>query len=156
PTGYNGTFTIASIVDSTHFTYALTTPQGMATVFGTATVPGPTHSGPTGGNSTGDLVVNFTPTAGGSGAVFMVWGGHLAQSAYWFNNAPPNGAGQISGAPWHMRTQNLTDAGVTSGGKNQDRSIQPSALVQKVTPTLSTAIFTSTNQPVTSPFHVPL
>jgi hypothetical protein len=38
PGGYNGTFTIATIVDTTHFTYALTTNPGTATAFGTATV----------------------------------------------------------------------------------------------------------------------
>jgi hypothetical protein len=37
----------------------------------------------------------------------------------------PDGAGQISGAPWHMRTQQLDG----QANKNQDRSIQPSALV---------------------------
>jgi hypothetical protein len=102
--------------------------------------PEPVHEGPTDGNSTGDLLLSFTPMEGGSGAVFLVWGGHLAQSAYWFDNAPPNGAGQISGAPWHMRTLNLTEDGVSSGGKNQDRSIQPSALVEPVTPTVTTEI----------------
>jgi uncharacterized repeat protein (TIGR01451 family) len=83
----------------------------------------PTHSGPVGNNSSGDVVVTFT-TAGT--AAFFAWGGHIAQSDYWkTTNGDPNGAGQVSGAPWHMRTQNLDG----SGNKNQDRSIQPSAIV---------------------------
>src|SRR5262249_283161 len=82
-------------------------------------------------------------------AVFILWGGHLAQSAYWneFIGGSPNGSSQVRGAPWHMRTQNLTDNGVTSGSHNQDRSIQPSALL--ASPTLSTVIFNAaTSQPV--------
>jgi uncharacterized repeat protein (TIGR01451 family) len=95
------------------------------------TIAGPSHTGPVGGNSTGDFTVTFTTT--GSAALFA-WGGHLAQSAYWVrtNNAP-NGAGQVTGAPWHMRTQNLDG----SGNKNQDRSIQPSALVSEPEPDIS-------------------
>ncbi|HEY3217896.1 MAG TPA: DUF11 domain-containing protein, partial [Candidatus Limnocylindria bacterium] len=84
----------------------------------------PVHAGPDSGNSTADFIVSFTPT---TDAAFFLWGGHLAQSIYW--DATPNGAGQISGAPWHMRTQSLTVDGVVAGNKNQDRSIQPSALV---------------------------
>jgi uncharacterized repeat protein (TIGR01451 family) len=84
-------------------------------------VSAPTYAGSDTGNSTADVVVTFT-TAGS--AAFFLWGGHLAQSIYW-DVATPNGAGQISGAPWHMRTQDLDG----SGNKNQDRSIQPSALV---------------------------
>lgn len=87
------------------------------------TITGPTHSGPVGNNSTGDFVVTFNST---DSAVLFAWGGHLAQSAYWKTTSNgPNGASQISGAPWHMRTQNLDG----SGNKNQDRSIQPKALV---------------------------
>ena len=82
----------------------------------------PVHSGSVTGNSTGDMTVTFT-TSGS--AAFCAWGGHLAQSAYWLPSGA-NGAGQISGAPWHMRTQQLDD----SANKNQDRSIQPSALVE--------------------------
>jgi uncharacterized repeat protein (TIGR01451 family) len=94
-------------------------------------ITGPTHTGPVGGNSTGDFVVTFTTT--GSAALFA-WGGHLAQSAYWVRtNDAANGAGQVSGAPWHMRTQNLDG----SGNKNQDRSIQPSALVSSPEPDVS-------------------
>jgi hypothetical protein len=91
-------------------------------------ITGPTHSGSTGANSTGDFLVNFTTTGS---AAFFLWGGHLAQSGYWFLSAggPADGASQISGAPWHMRTLNLDD----SGAKNQDRSIQPSAIILAVT-----------------------
>ena len=86
-------------------------------------ITGPTHSGPVGGNSSGDVVVTFTTS--GSAALFA-WGGHLAQSAYWKTTANnPNGAAMISGAPWHMRTQQLDN----TSNKNQDRSIQPSAIV---------------------------
>jgi uncharacterized repeat protein (TIGR01451 family) len=92
------------------------------------------HAGPTTGNSTGDMLVTFSTTNCTSNcSVFLVWSGHLADdqggNAYWNQAATPpgpaDGASQISGAPWHMRTQQL-DA---SGNKNQDRSIQPSAIV---------------------------
>jgi len=58
--------------------------------------------------------------------VLFAWGGHLAESAYWVTTTDqPNGAAEVSGAPWHMRTQQLDG----SGNKNQDRSIQPGAIV---------------------------
>jgi uncharacterized repeat protein (TIGR01451 family) len=86
-------------------------------------IGGPAHSGPVSGNSTGDITVHFTSSGS---AVLFAWGGHLAESAYWVRtNGDPNGASQVSGAPWHMRTQSLDG----SGNKNQDRSIQPSAIV---------------------------
>ncbi|HKY77399.1 MAG TPA: LPXTG cell wall anchor domain-containing protein [Acidimicrobiia bacterium] len=84
----------------------------------------PVHEGPTDGNSTADIVITFT-TTGASSAVLFAWGGHLAASSYWIEGTAPDGAGQISGAPWHMRTQQLDG----SGNKNQDRSIQPSAII---------------------------
>jgi len=79
------------------------------------------HDGPTTGNSTGGMVVTFTST---TSAVLLTWSGHLAQSVYWNAPSDPDGAGQVSGAPWHMRTLNLNGGGAA----NQDRSIQPSAL----------------------------
>ena len=88
------------------------------------TPPSGGHSGSASANSTVDLTIGFTST--GSAALF-VWGGHLAQSAFWKNlDNSADGAGEVSGAPWHMRTQQLDGA----GNKNQDRSIQPSAIVE--------------------------
>jgi uncharacterized repeat protein (TIGR01451 family) len=85
----------------------------------------PSHSGPVSNQSSADITVTFTTT--GSAALFA-WGAHIAQSDYWITGAnAPNGAATVSGAPWHMRTQNLDG----SGNKNQDRSIQPSAIVKK-------------------------
>jgi hypothetical protein len=94
-----------------------------------ASIKGPVHAGSPDGNSTGDFLVSFT--ANGP-AVLLAWGGHLAQSAYWdkARGGPADGASQVSGAPWHMRTLQL-DA---SGNKNQDRSIQPSAIVGELPP----------------------
>jgi uncharacterized repeat protein (TIGR01451 family) len=80
------------------------------------------HTPDVNGNSTGEMVVEFTTTT--SSAVLLAWSGHLARSTYWDNPGTPDGAGEVSGAPWHMRTLNL-DGG---GAANQDRSIQPSAL----------------------------
>ena len=79
----------------------------------------------------GDMVVKFTTT---SDWAFFLWGAHIAQSAYWneSNGGAANGAATISGAPWHMRTQDLDG----SGNKNQDRSIQPSAIAAP-TPNIS-------------------
>ena len=110
---------------------------------------GPVHSGTTTGNSTADFVVTFNATGS---AVLFAWGGHLASSTYWKNSGgSPDGAGQVSGAPWHMRTQQLDSA----GNKNQDRSIQPSAL-QAPTPTpTNTATNTPTDTPTNTPTDTP-
>jgi uncharacterized repeat protein (TIGR01451 family) len=83
------------------------------------------HLGSFTGNSEAQFLVTFTPDV--AGPVLMVWGGHLAESGYW-DGPIPKGASTISGAPWHMRTQNLDNGGAS----NQDRSIQPSALVPPV------------------------
>ena len=82
------------------------------------------HSGSVNGNSTADVLIKFRATGK---AVLLAWGGHLAQSAYWdkAGGGAPDGAALVSGAPWHMRTLQLDG----SGNKNQDRSIQPSAIV---------------------------
>jgi hypothetical protein len=92
-------------------------------------IMGPTHGGSPSGNSTGELLVRFRSTGS---AVLLAWGGHLAQSSYWNGAAggQRDGAAMVSGAPWHMRTLNL-DGG---GARNQDRSIQPSAVVGEMPP----------------------
>jgi hypothetical protein len=89
----------------------------------------PDHAGSPAGNSSADIVVSFTATGS---SVLLAWGGHLAQSAYWNRAAggSSDGAGQVSGAPWHMRTLNLDG----TGAKNQDRSIQPSAISGELPP----------------------
>jgi hypothetical protein len=92
-------------------------------------ISGPVHSGSPDGNSTADFTVRFRATRS---AVLLSWGGHLAQSAYWDRSrgGPSDGAAMVSGAPWHMRTLQLDG----SGNKNQDRSIQPSAIVGELPP----------------------
>jgi len=92
-------------------------------------ISGPSHAGSTGGNSTAEFTVKFTSTGS---AVLLAWGGHLAQSRYWQLSigGPRDGAGEVSGAPWHMRTLQLDG----SGNRNQDRSIQPSAIVGELPP----------------------
>jgi hypothetical protein len=87
-------------------------------------ISGPSHSGSVNSNSTADYVVHFTSTGS---AVLLAWGGHLAQSGYWDSAAggARDGASTVSGAPWHMRTLNLDGA----GARNQDRSIQRSAII---------------------------
>ena len=87
------------------------------------------HDGSPNGNSTGDLLVRFRSTGS---AVLLAWGGHLAQSDYWdvAGGGGADGASLVSGAPWHMRTLQLDGA----GNKNQDRSIQPSAIVGTLPP----------------------
>jgi hypothetical protein len=101
------------------------------TIWGGAitSIKGPVHAGSPDGNSTADFVVTFSASRS---AVLLAWGGHLAQSAYWDRSrgGPADGAGQVSGAPWHMRTLQLDG----SGNKNQDRSIQPSAIVGELPP----------------------
>ena len=86
------------------------------------------------GNTEADIIVTFTAS---QTSVLVLWSGHLAQSGYWDQPGAPNGAGQVSGAPWHMRTQQLqTASGTSAGNKNQDRSIQPSAILQPPVMTL--------------------
>jgi hypothetical protein len=101
------------------------------TIWGGAitSISGPSHAGPTGGNSSAEFTVHFTSTGS---AVLMAWGGHLAQSRYWEMSigGPRDGAGEVSGSPWHMRTLQLDG----SGNRNQDRSIQPSAIVGELPP----------------------
>ena len=106
------------------------TPRRLTIWGGTITsISGPSHSGSVDGNSSADFFVRFRSTGK---AVLLAWGGHLAQSAYWdkARGGPADGAGQVSGAPWHMRTLQLDGA----GNKNQDRSIQPSAIVGELPP----------------------
>ena len=92
-------------------------------------ISAPTHSGPTSGNSSGDMLVRFRATGSG---VLLAWGGHLGQSAYWNRliGGVSDGAAMVSGSPWHMRTLQLDG----SGNKNQDRSISPSAIVGELPP----------------------
>jgi hypothetical protein len=92
-------------------------------------ISGPTHAGSASGNSTAEFTVHFSSKGS---AVLLAWGGHLAQSAFWNLAAGGvlDGAGQVSGAPWHMRTLQLDG----SGNRNQDRSIQPSAIVGELPP----------------------
>ncbi len=92
-------------------------------------ISGPAHAGSTAGNSTAEFAVKFSSSGS---AVLLAWGGHLAQSRFWNLAAGGirDGAGEVSGAPWHMRTLQLDG----SGNKNQDRSIQPSAIVGELGP----------------------
>ena len=92
-------------------------------------ISAPAHAGSVNGNSTADILVRFRST---SPAVLLAWGGHLAQSRYWdtAGGGARDGASLVSGAPWHMRTLKLDGA----GNKNQDRSIQPSAIVGELPP----------------------
>ena len=97
---------------------------------GTVTsISGPVHTGPTTGNSSAEFTVRFHSTGP---AVLLAWGGHLAQSRYWnlLAGGVRDGAGEVSGSPWHMRTLQLDG----SGNRNQDRSIQPSAIVGELPP----------------------
>ena len=105
------------------------------------------------GNTEADILVTFTPT---SSSVLFTWSAHLAQSAYWDGAGTPNGANQISGAPWHMRTQGLqTSGGTSAGNKNQDRSIQPSAIIQPPVMDISkTADATTVNAGTTIGFTI--
>ena len=92
-------------------------------------ISAPVHSGSASGNSSVEMTVSFKTTGS---AVLLAWGGHLAQSSFWNAQAGggPDGAKMVSGAPWHVRTLGLDG----SGAKNQDRSIQPSAIVGELPP----------------------
>jgi hypothetical protein len=112
-------------------------------------VSAPVHSGSPNGNSTADITVRFRSSGA---AVLLAWGGHLAQSAYWNRSigGSSDGAGQVSGAPWHMRSLQLDG----TGNKNQDRSIQPSAIVGELPP-FALAPPTPTPRPTTAPAPQP-
>src|SRR4029453_12305989 len=121
-------------------------PRRLTIYGGTITsISGPTHSGSPNGNSTADFLVKFKATRS---AVLLSWGGHLAQSAYWDKSrgGPRDGASMVSGAPWHMRTLQLDG----SGNKNQDRSIQPSAIAGELAP-FALAPTTRRPRPTTPP-----
>ncbi len=94
-----------------------------------SSISGPVHAGSTSGSSTAEFVVHFDSSGS---AVLLAWGGHLAQSRFWnmASGGARDGAGEVSGAPWHMRTLQLDG----SGNRNQDRSIQPSAIVGELAP----------------------
>ncbi len=110
----------------------------------------PTHAGSVNGNSTGDILVQFRSSGP---AVLLAWGGHLAQSAYWdtAGGGARDGASLVSGAPWHMRTLKLDGA----GNKNQDRSIQPSAIVGELPPQALAPVPPLTPAPPTPPPGAP-
>jgi hypothetical protein len=112
-------------------------------------ISGPFHSGSPDGNSTADFLVRFKATRS---AVELAWGGHLAQSKYWdtARGGPRDGASMVSGAPWHVRTLQLDG----SGNKNQDRSIQPSAIVGELGP-FALAPPTPTPRPTAPPNNNP-
>jgi hypothetical protein len=101
------------------------------TIYGgsVTSITGPVHSGSVDASSTATHVVHFTSTGA---AVLMAWGGHLAKSSYWDRSAGGalDGAAEVSGAPWHMRTLKLDG----SGNRNQDRSIQSSAIYRIADP----------------------
>jgi hypothetical protein len=106
----------------------------------------PVHAGSVNRNSTADILVRFRST---SPAVLLAWGGHLAQSRYWdtAGGGARDGASLVSGAPWHMRTLKLDGA----GNKNQDRSIQPSAIVGELPPQALAPAPPSTPRPPSAP-----
>jgi hypothetical protein len=68
-----------------------------------------------------ELSITVTFTTVNAGSVGFYWGGHLARANDW-NGV---GASSISGAPFHMRGINLDNSGKT----NQDRSVQPGAVL---------------------------
>jgi hypothetical protein len=120
-------------------------PRRMSLWGGTiSSISNPIHTGSTAGNSEVELVVRFKATGP---AVLLAWGGHLAQSSYWNRSGggTPDGASLVSGAPWHVRTLGLDG----SGSRNQDRSIQPSAIVGELPPG---GVAPPTQRPVIPPF----
>jgi hypothetical protein len=122
-------------------------PRRLTIFGGTITSIGqPAHSGSVNGNSEAEILVRFRSTGS---AVLLAWGGHLAQSSYWDSVAggPLDGARMVSGAPWHMRTLNL-DGG---GARNQDRSIQPSAVVGELPPAGASATPRPSSPPSSPP-----
>jgi hypothetical protein len=109
-------------------------------------ISAPAHSGSVNGNSTADIVVRFRSIGA---PVLLAWGGHLAQSRYWDTavGGARDGASLVSGAPWHMRTLQLDGA----GNKNQDRSIQPSAIVGELPPQALSPVPPATPRPPSAP-----
>jgi hypothetical protein len=109
-------------------------------------ISAPAHSGSVNGNSTADILVRFRSVGA---PVLLAWGGHLAQSRYWdtAGGGARDGASLVSGAPWHMRTLQLDGA----GNKNQDRSIQPSAIVGELPPQALSPVPPATPRPPSAP-----
>jgi hypothetical protein len=107
-------------------------------------ISGPRHAGSSDASSTAEFTVRFTSRGS---AVLLAWGGHLAKSTYWdrASGGVFDGAAEVSGAPWHMRTLQLDD----SGNRNQDRSIQSSAVYRIAEPVPPASVPSS--PPITAP-----
>src|SRR5438093_1167382 len=79
-----------------------------------------------------EIRLEYDFTAGGHKAYdfLATWNATNAGGAICLPSGAADGASLVSGAPWHVRTRGLDG----SGAKNQDRSIQPSAIVGELPP----------------------
>jgi len=98
------------------------------------------------GNSEDSVTITFTKSTPSTSAVIVTWGGHLgigANSLVGYGIG--NGAGAISGSPFHMTMDGVVDStGKTVISGNKDLSISPKAIqvgavafTQTVTDTLT-------------------
>jgi len=100
-----------------------------------ATITGISQGGHTGdvtSDSSVTVEITFTKGTNAGSPVIATWGGHLAiGDAYSMGYGTGNGAGSISGAPFHMTLNSLTTVGGDNIlGGHRDLSVQPSAIVQ--------------------------
>jgi hypothetical protein len=119
PSGYNGTVTVNSVTDATHFTYSLATDPGAATAFGTAT----------GSNTDGSLV--FDPSSNNKHVTFVA----TALST----------TGVITGASWASNTVTITTS--TSSVPPHGYQVGQSVVISGMTPSGYNGTYTITSVP---------
>ena len=93
------------------------------------------------------VTVFFTYTgssANNADAVVVAWGGHIASSLDWVDDAGETveTASDISGSPYHMRVLSLLENGTPKSIGNQDRSLSADAVLPPIPPDAGTVTVT--------------
>ncbi|TMD90444.1 MAG: DUF11 domain-containing protein, partial [Chloroflexi bacterium] len=116
--------------------------QVMTMYGGTITaVSVPTHSAATGSNDTATVTVTYTVASTASTAVQLLFGGHVSASFGPRGWGPGNGAGSISGGPYHIMLSGADGSSI--GGR--DNQIQSGAVVPPALTITKTADAPSVN-----------
>ncbi|ROZ77740.1 hypothetical protein [Ramlibacter sp. WS9] len=93
------------------------------------------------------VTIFFTYTgsaANNADAVVVAWGGHIASSLDWVDDAGETveTASDISGSPYHMRVLSLIENGTPKSIGNQDRSLSADAVLPPIPPDAGTVTVT--------------
>jgi hypothetical protein len=105
------------------------------------------HTGPITGDSLSNVIIRITKTSSSTEPILLTWGAHVA-----IGQAPPagygtgNGAGSISGGPFHMYLDDVVDVATgksaISGGKNV--AVQVGAVIAPSVSTTTTGLSAAT------------